>query len=326
MLAALGWLFGTLILLAAFLFLKDVGLIACLVLRKAGCPLNLPFSVSQWNGLFGLFALLLSAIGVWQSVRVPDVRTVEIALARLPAELDGLRVVQLSDLHASRLLQAPWVRAVVEKTNALNPDLILITGDLIDGTPESRAADVLPLQDLWARQGVFAIPGNHEYYASNPQWLSAFGDLGMRMLLNEHVVINEKGRNLVVAGITDRAAERTAAPMPDLQAALDGTPKDTPIILMAHRPDSARANADAGVDLQLSGHTHGGQVLGLHYIAQYVNDGLVSGLCRIGDMQLYVSNGTGLWNGFPVRLGRPAEITQFVLRAPLNAQSVGGNG
>lgn len=122
---------------------------------------------------------------------VPDVRTVEITLARLPAGLDGLRVVQLSDLHASRLLQAPWVRAVVEKTNALNPDLILITGGLIDGTPEC-AADVLPLQNLWARQGVFAIPGNHEYYASNPQWLSAFGDLGMRMLLNGHVVINER--------------------------------------------------------------------------------------------------------------------------------------
>ncbi|WP_153111008.1 metallophosphoesterase [Propionivibrio limicola] len=326
-----GWLFGALILLAAFLFLKDIG---ALVLPKrvavaSFVPLHKPRSrifSTRLNYALCLAPLALSGAGVWESVRVPDVRTVEITLPRLPAELDGLRVVQLSDLHASRLLQAPWVSAVVEKTNALNPDLILITGDLIDGTPELRAPDVSPLRNLKARQGVFAIPGNHEYYASHPQWLATFGDLGLRMLLNEHVVINEKGKNLVVAGITDRAAERIAGPMPDLPAALAGAPKGAVTILMAHRPDGARKNAEAGVDLQLSGHTHGGQVLGLHYVTQYANDGLVSGLYRIGDMQLYVSNGTGLWNGFPIRLGRPAEITQIVLRAGSDAQPAGING
>lgn len=135
-----------------------------------------------------------------------------------------------------------------------------------------------------------------------------------------------KGRNLVVAGITDRAAERTAAPMPDLQAALDGTPKDTPIILMAHRPDSARANADAGVDLQLSGHTHGGQVLGLHYIAQYVNGGLVSGL--VPDRRHAALRQQ--WHRAVEWLSCPPGTTggDNAVRAarPLNAQSVGGNG
>ena len=311
-----GWLFGALILLAVFLFVKDVGV---LLLPKrmalaSFVPLHKPRS-RTFSYALCVAPLALSGAGVWESVRVPDVRTVEITLPRLPAELDGMRVVQLSDLHASRLLPAPWMRAVVDKTNALNPDLILITGDLIDGTPELRAPDVSPLRNLQARQGVFAIAGNHEYYASHAQWLAAFGNLGLRLLLNEHVVITEKGRRLVVAGVTDRAAERIAAPMPDLPAALAGAPKEAATLLMAHRPDTARKSAEAGVDLQLSGHTHGGQILGLHYITQYANDGLVSGLYRLGDMQLYVSNGTGLWNGFPLRLGRPAEITQIVLRS-----------
>ena len=323
-----GWLFGALILLATFLFLKDIGSLT--FPRRLAVAAFVPVAVARPRIFsarlsYALCAapLALSGAGVWESVRVPDVHTVEISLPRLPAELDGLRLVQLSDLHASRLLQASWVDAVVEKTNALNPDLILITGDLIDGTPELRAQDVAPLRHLKARQGVFAIAGNHEYYASHPQWLAAFGDLGLRMLLNEHVVVNEKGQRLIVAGITDRAAERIAAPMPDLQAALAGAPVDAVTILMAHRPEGARKNAEGGVDLQLSGHTHGGQVLGLHYVTQYANDGLVSGRYTIGDMQLYVSNGTGLWNGFPLRLGRPAEITQIVLRAGVPVRSNG---
>ena len=328
-LVALGWLFGAMILLASVLLLKDV--LTFLVVKTAAIsplvPLRLPRKNPSSRLTYALCVvpLALSGVGVWESVRVPDVRTVEIMLPRLPAELDGLKIVQLSDLHASRLLQTPWVNAVVEKTNALNPDLVLLTGDLIDGTPELRAQDVLPLKNLSARQGVFAIPGNHEYYASHPQWVSAFGDLGLRMLLNEHVVINEKGRHLVVAGITDKAAERIAAPMPDIKTALAGAPNGAVTVLMAHRPGDAQSNANAGVDLQLSGHTHGGQILGLHYVTQYANDGLVSGSYRIGGMQLYVSNGTGLWNGFPVRIGRPSEITQLVLRSNPPLRKVDAN-
>ncbi len=314
-LVMLGWLFGAYILLAVFLLFRDAAAILFLLLRKAGIRFAFPFSGTRTSGFLLGGALALSGYGVLQAVRVPDVRTVEVVLPRLPVELDGLRLVQLTDLHVSRLYQTPWVRAVVEKTNALNPDLILITGDLIDGTPHDRSDDVSPLRDLKARLGVFAIPGNHEYYAEYRQWLSAFADLGLRMLLNGHVSIAEKGQTLVIAGVTDRTAARIGAPMPDVHAALAGVPKDAVIVLMDHQPRNARMNAGTGVDLQLSGHTHGGQVLGLHLATRYANDGFVSGMYQIGRMQLYVSRGAGLWPGFPIRLGVPSEITEIVLRS-----------
>jgi predicted MPP superfamily phosphohydrolase len=314
--AVVGWLFGAFLLLAIFVLLKDVLIVLLFVLGKVtGLRLIWPVPAAFWTGALATAALLLSAIGVWQAVRVPDVREVEITLDRLPAELDGLRLVQLTDLHASRLLQGPWQRAVVDKTNALNPDLILITGDLVDGTPANRAADVAPLRDLKARLGVLAIPGNHEYYSNYQAWMAAFEKLGLRMLRNQHIVIEEKGRALVVAGTTDRNAARFDLPTPDIQAALAGAPKNAVILLMAHQPREAVKNADAGVDLQLSGHTHGGQIAGVHFIVQAANEGFVSGLYRVGAMQLYVSNGTGVWNGFPIRLGRPSEITRIVLRS-----------
>lgn len=329
LLILLGWLFGTLTLLAALLLAADSGRGARWLWARQRrsappSPQHRPHPpeatdsprVARLNALLGALALILSGIGVHEAVRSPDVRTVDIELARLPGELDGFNIVQLSDLHASRLLQAPWIESVVEISNRLDPDLILITGDLIDGTPEARAADIAPLARLKAPQGVLAIAGNHEYYASHRQWLSAFEDLGLRLLLNEHVVVGKNGAQLIVAGITDRAAERVAAPMPDLAAALAGAPDNTFTVLMAHRPDVARQSADAGVDLQLSGHTHGGQILGLHWITQYANDGFISGLYRVGTMALYVSNGTGLWNGFPLRLGRPSEITRIRLHTP----------
>jgi predicted MPP superfamily phosphohydrolase len=310
----MGWLIGALILLAIFLLLKDVAALILFALGKAGLHPALPFSAARVNGLLAAAALLLSAFGVWEAVRVPDARAVEIALDRLPAELDGLRLVQLSDLHVSRLHEAPWVRAVVDRVNALNPDLVLITGDSVDGSPARRAADVAPLADLKARLGVLGIPGNHEYYSGHGAWMAAFERLGLRMLNNRHVVIRDKGRALVVAGTTDRNAQRFGLPTPDIGAALAGAPKDATVLLMAHQPRDAGKNAAAGVDLQLSGHTHGGQIVGLHLIAQKANEGFVSGPYRVGSMRLYVSNGTGLWSGFPIRLGRPSEITLITLR------------
>ncbi|MDR1934067.1 MAG: metallophosphoesterase [Candidatus Accumulibacter sp.] len=314
--AVVGWLFGAVLLLAIFLLLKDLAAVLLFVLGKlAGARPGLPVSAAQMNIGLAAAALILAALGVWQAVRVPDTRAVEIALERLPAELDGLRLVHLSDLHASRLLQGPWQRAVVDKTNAQNPDLILITGDLVDGTPANRAADVAPWRDFKARLGVLAVPGNHEYYSNYQAWMTELGKLGLRMLSNRHAVITDKGRALVVAGTTDRNAARFGLPTPDIAAALAGAPGNAPVLLMAHQPREARKNAGAGVDLQLSGHTHGGQIAGLHFIVQAVNEGFVSGLYRIGAMQLYVSNGTGLWNGFPIRLGRPSEITVITLRS-----------
>ena len=313
-LVVLGWAFASLILLALLLLTRDlVGIVVWALRGRTGRVL---LGGSRLGIALGLISTGLSAVGVWQAIRVPDVKTMEIVLPRLPAELDGLSIVQLTDLHASRLLQAPWLQAVVDKTNALKPDLIMITGDLVDGSPRARVDDVQPLKDLRARYGVFAIPGNHEYYVDYVHWLPAFEHLGLHMLLNEHVLITHNGRDLVLAGVTDKAAQPFKLPEPDIIKALKGAPAGDPVILLSHRPGGALLNAGQGVDLQLSGHTHGGQILGPHLIAKWANEGFVSGLYAVAGMQLYVSNGTGLWNGFPVRLGRPSEITEIVLRAP----------
>lgn len=248
-------------------------------------------------------------------MKVPEVRDIEIKLAQLPPELDGFRLVQLTDLHASRLFQRPWMEAVVARTNALDPDLIVITGVLVDGTVAARTQDVEPLRGLAARHGVYAIPGNHEYYAEHQQWHEHFGHLGLRMLFNEHVTTAREGAAFVLAGISDRAAEPFGEPMPDIAAALAGVPQEAAVVLLSHRPPGGQDNARAGADLQLSGHTHGGQVLGLHWVTQWANDGHVSGQYRVDGMHLYVGKGAGLWPGFPLGLGRPSEITQITLRS-----------
>lgn len=311
-----GWIFGAFILLACFLLVRDTVSLFLWIFHKTGLiPVGI---ISDYRRVYCLVAaaLLLSAIGVWQAVRIPDVRRLDITLDRLPAGLDGLKLVQLTDLHASRLFQAPWMRAVVNRTNSLNPDLIVITGDLVDGSTIARASDVAPLADLKARLGVFAVTGNHEYYSNYISWMKAFRRLGLNILGNEHVLIADRGHSLVLAGVTDRVASRFGLSEPDIGKTLSGIPENLPVILLAHQPKGSDIYAAAGVDLQLSGHTHGGQILGIHWITQIANDGYVSGLYRIGDMQLYVSNGTGLWNGFPIRLGKPSEITEIVLHFP----------
>ena len=306
-----GLLLAIVALLAMFVILRDIfGLIFMLCRRKYPSFL---FSSKRLALALCVASVLLSAFGVWRGVRVPDVRRLEITLRNLPPGLDGLTIVQLTDTHINSVFPEKWTRAVVEKTNALKPDMVLITGDNVDGAPERRFTDVAPLGELKARIGVFGAPGNHDY-SFFVDWMSIFKKLGIRMLLNEHVVITRNGDSLALIGITDIAAARRGYPMPDIEAALSGVPAGVPRILMSHRPDNARENADAGVDLQVSGHTHGGLIYGLSFIVKYANKGFVSGLYNVGNMRLYVSNGAGLWTGFPVRIGRPSEISQIVLK------------
>nr|WP_234991525.1 metallophosphoesterase [Pectobacterium actinidiae] len=310
----LGWAFGALLISAFLLLAIDlIGVVGRLLSRSAGqVLLN---NMALRGGIF-VVAMGLAAIGVWEAVRVPEVRTVEVELKQLPPALDGFRLVQLTDLHASRLLQRPWMEAVVAKTNALKPDLTVITGDLADGTVSARHDDMEPLRNLTAPHGVFAIVGNHEYYVEYTQWVQRLNTLGLRMLLNENVSIERDNAAFVLAGITDRTAADFQQLLPDTAAALSGIATDTAVVLLSHRPTGAKENARAGVDLQLSGHTHGGQVLGMHWVTQLANEGYVSGGYDVDGMHLYVSNGAGLWNGFPIRLGKRAEITQFILRSP----------
>jgi len=314
MLMVLGWAYGTILITSClFLVIDLVGILAYPAAKSVGATL-LDSSSGLRPGV-AIAIMLLVGVGVWRAVRVPDVRSIEITLPQLPAAFDGYRLVQLTDLHASRLLQRPWMAAVVAKANALQPDLMLLTGDMVDGSVADRIDDVAPLRELRAPDGVFAIPGNHEYYSDYRPWIAHFESLGLKVLRNEHVRISQGDAAITLAGITDPAAARFGMSVPDIDTALAGVPPDTTVILMSHRPSGAEKHARAGASLQLSGHTHGGQIAGLHWVTQWANQGFVSGLYTVGTMQLYVSNGAGLWNGLPIRLGRPAEITEITLRA-----------
>ncbi len=260
-------------------------------------------------------ALLVSAYGIQQGIAVPKTRQIEVAIVGLPAQFDGYRVLQLTDLHASRLLTGDWVAEVVARSNAVAPDLVVITGDLVDGTVAARADDIRPLGQLHARDGVIAITGNHEYYADYAGWMHTFRGMGMQVLENSHAQIRRNGATLTVAGVTDPVATRYDLPMPDLDAALAGADPAAPVILLDHRPRQAHAHAARGVALQLSGHTHGGHIVGMDQLVKRANGGFVSGRYAVDGMTLYVSNGAGLWPGFAARIGVPSEITLITLRS-----------
>ena len=258
-------------------------------------------------------AMLLAWVGVYNATRVPSLKDVRIDIAGLPPQFDGYTLVQLTDLHISRLFPAGWTRAVVDRTKALDVDLIVITGDVIDGSLAMRRADVEPLRDLRARDGVFMSPGNHEYFLGYQEWMRHFAEMGMHILANDQVVLRRQGGNLILVGVTDRTAPATGMSPPDLAAALAGAPAGAPILLLDHQPGPAHTAAACGVSLQLSGHTHGGMIPGLDRLVAMGNKGFVSGRYMVDGMTLYVNNGTGIWPGFAMRLGRPAELTRITL-------------
>jgi len=304
--------FTTLLLGALAVLLLDLLLLGARLLRCPRASAALRHATLR-PAAFGV-ALLLSTYGVWQGMAVPQTRQVEVVIDDLPAAFDGYRVLQLTDIHASRLLTGRWVARVVANSNALKPDLVVITGDLIDGSVAARAADVAPLGTLRAPDGVIAITGNHEYYAQYAAWMQAFRAQGMQVLENSHVELRREGAALTIAGVTDPVASNYGLPPPDLDAALAGADPTAPVILLDHRPGAARANAAHGVALQLSGHTHGGHIVGMDQLVKRANGGFVSGRYEVDGMTLYVSNGAGLWAGFAARIGVPSEITLITLR------------
>jgi predicted MPP superfamily phosphohydrolase len=307
--ALFNWAFGAIVLLALLLLALDVGLL--LAIPFNGGVVSAPDQVR-----YGLAALaaVAAAIGVHQAMRIPPLKDIEIGIHGLPPQFDGYTILQLTDLHISRLFPASWARIVVERSNKLGADLIAITGDLIDGTLDARRTDIEPLRDLKATDGVYVISGNHEYIFGYDGWMAHFAALGLLSLENRHIVIERKGGKLVLAGITDRASRRGGRPVRDLDAILQGIPNDAPVILLDHQPSDARHAAKLGVALQLSGHTHGGLIWGIDRLAAPANAGFVSGRYNVDGMTLYVNNGTALWPGFAIRLGRPSELTRITLR------------
>lgn len=262
-------------------------------------------------------AFAIAAAGMASALRVPQVKEVRVPLRGLPPELEGLRIAHLSDLHIGSTFTGTWLERVAERCNSLAPDLVLITGDLADGTPDRIACHLRPLASLRAKYGVFASPGNHDYYSGLLPWLETWRSWGLEVLANEHRCIDVRGRSVTIAGVTDPCAvlfrsKHPAMMPPDSRHALLGAPEGLRILL-AHRPGEAEQNAALGVHLQLSGHTHGGQFFFLFPAVSRMNRGFRSGLYRAGSMMLYVSPGTGMWGYVPMRIGTRAELTLLTL-------------
>jgi uncharacterized protein len=260
---------------------------------------------------------VLCGYGAWQAMRVPPVRRTEIVLERLGVGLDGLRVVLLADTHYGPIDRARWSRRVATRVTELDADIVCHAGDLADGPVEDRRRQVAPLGAVSASLARAYITGNHEYFSGAVQWIKEMERLGWTVLHNRHVIVERDGSRLVLAGVDDRTAAGSGLPGhgADLAAALRGADPDVPVIMLAHQPKQVGGSAAAGVDLQLSGHTHGGQIWPFHLLVR-AEQGALHGLRRVNARtQLYTTRGTGFW-GPPFRVFAPSEITLLVLRAP----------
>lgn len=255
-------------------------------------------------GLASLFTL----VGYVNARRVARVVYVDIPLAKLPKELAGFTIVQLSDIHVGPTIKRQYVQAIVDRVNQLEADLVVITGDVVDGSVEQLRADTAPLGGLRSLHGSYVVTGNHEYYSGASAWIREFERIGLRGLHNGHVVIAHRGARFVLAGVTDFSAGAfDATQASDPVAALAGSPQNLPRILLAHQPRSAVAAEAAGFDLQLSGHTHGGQFWPWNFFVP-LQQPFTAGLHRLGRLAVYTSRGTGYW-GPPKRFGAPSEIS-----------------
>ena len=257
-------------------------------------------------------AVSLGGLGMLSAAQPPRVRELRVAIPRFPRELGETVLVQVTDLHLGPTLRRKFLEDVVERTNALRPDVIVITGDVADGSVTSLRDMVAPLGELRARWGVFFVTGNHEFYAGVDAWCAEFRRLGIRTLRAERVTVGDGEHFFDLAGVDDLEARRfTGGAGTDLGAVLAGRDPSRALVLLAHQPRVVFDAQRYGVDLQLSGHTHGGQFWPwLHMVR--LQQPVVSGLGRFGDTFVYASNGTGYW-GPPMRLGVPAEITQVIL-------------
>jgi predicted MPP superfamily phosphohydrolase len=261
-----------------------------------------------------VIAVLVTMIGFVNARRVPRVVEVSIPLAGLPPALAGFTIVQISDIHVGPTIKGGYVHAVVDRVNTLDADLVAITGDLVDGSVAQLGADIAPLAWLASRHGTFVVTGNHEYYSGADEWVAEYRRIGITVLMNEHVVIEQGGASLVVAGVTDFSAQQfDEAQRSDPARAVAGSPAGAPKVLLAHQPRSADAALAAGVDLQLSGHTHGGQFWPWNLFVR-LQQPYTAGLDRHGKLWVYTSRGTGYW-GPPKRFGAPSEITRIRLVA-----------
>lgn len=270
------------------------------------------FLLNTTNMAILTLATPLTAYSIHEARRMPDIVRVSLPIGNLPADLDGFTIAQLSDTHIGPTIKGDWIARCVEMVNGLNPDMIVHTGDMIDGHALWLHPDVAPFRELRAPHGKFFCTGNHEYYSGVKSWLREIERVGFQPLINEHRIISKGSGTILVAGVADYQASRfEPSHASDPHGARKGAPAHDVSILLAHQPKSVFEASKAGYDIQLSGHTHGGQFFPWTLLIDYFQP-YVRGLHRVGGTQLYVNVGTGYW-GPPLRLGASPEITLFTL-------------
>ena len=325
-------LFSSLFVLTA---LRDVLLLAAWAVDGLGLVLPLSTLRTLSGQATPLLALAVSVLGFLNARRTPAVVRVNVPIAGLPAALHGFTLAQISDVHVGPTIKHAFLQRIVATVNTLGADVVAITGDLVDGKVSELAAHVAPLAGLQSRHGTFFVTGNHEYYSGAHAWIAELRRLGLTVLMNEHVVLyhssNGKGMGagwdvdaqedsqtvapLVLAGVADYSAHHfDPTHRSDPAVALRGAPAHALVrVLLAHQPRSAAAAAQAGFDLQLSGHTHGGQFWPWNLFVP-LQQPFTAGLNRLQTLWVYTSRGTGYW-GPPKRFGAPSEITALRLVA-----------
>ena len=260
----------------------------------------------------GVAAAGVGRYGISRAMADPVVRRVPVQIAGLDRRLAGFRIALFSDAHLGTIRRRSAMEQLVETVNGTEPDMVAVLGDLIDGSVADLGDDVAPLADLQSPYGSFFVTGNHEYYSGAQEWVDYLPDLGVRVLSNERLAIERGGAAFDLAGVTDVTGE-DYSDSPDYEAALAGRSPERPVVLLCHQPVDVGKAVEYGVDLQLSGHTHGGQLWPFHYIIA-AQQGALSGLSRINDTQLYVTSGAGFW-GPPMRVGADPEIVVIELNS-----------
>ena len=304
-----GWLYGMMMLFFLMLVLYEAVRPFCL--RKRSKEKKRKIDAVVHLALLSV-TLTIVSVAVYNTIPVPEIKNYTVQVANLPAEAENLRIAVLADLHADPVTGAERINDIVELTLAQKPDLVAVVGDFVDGEAHKMAKELKPLAKLASvKYGVFGVLGNHEYYSGCEEWLKEFAKLDITMLNNANRILDCK---IAIAGVTDRAGRRYKLPPPDFKSAMAGIPEDMPAVILCHRPDeSLKAAKFKNAALQLSGHTHGGMTPLLSWFVARSNKGFVRGRCQVGNMPLIISNGSGIWNGFPLRLGVPAEIVIVTL-------------
>jgi predicted MPP superfamily phosphohydrolase len=286
--------------------------------KAASNPIKNPsrrgFLVNSMNYGILATAALSTGYGIAEARQTPQVKEVPVLIPHLPAQFEGFRIVQITDVHISPTFRRACVEDIVAVVNTLNADIVALTGDLVDGTVKQLGDDSAPLGKIKSAQGNYFVTGNHEYYSGAIEWIKEVRRLGFSVLLNEHRIITRGKRKMLLAGVTDYREGRM---LPDHQSdphkALKAAPAVDVKILLAHQPKNIFEAARAGYDLQISGHTHGGQFFPWNLLVGF-SQPYVSGLHKHASTQIYVSRGTGYW-GPPMRVGSPSEITLIKLIA-----------